>query len=188
MAGDAAIVGAYQDAALGYRSGAAYVFARLGGVWTQQVKLAAADTDEGDWFGYASAIDGELAVVDAPRREAFPNYPGTAYGIDLSRPGAPVISSFSINSGATSTTERSVSLNSVFAAPPTECMASETWSFAGATWQPYSSSAEFTLSERSRTKTVYFKAKNANGESPIVSDTIDLILPARAGAEWRMLE
>jgi hypothetical protein len=50
-------------------AGAAYVFVRSGGVWTQQAYLKASNTGVGDEFGFSVAISGETIVVGA-RREA----------------------------------------------------------------------------------------------------------------------
>ena len=48
-----------------YQSGAAYVFTRSGGVWTQQAYLKASNTDAEDFFGYSVAISGDTVVVGA---------------------------------------------------------------------------------------------------------------------------
>jgi hypothetical protein len=53
-------------------------------------------------------------------------------------------------------------------------MASESSSFDGAGWKFYSVQPGFTFSESAGTKTIYFKVKNSVGESPVVSDTIQL--------------
>lgn len=51
----------------GTAAGAAYVFERVEGSWTQRAKLATADGDPGDQFGTAVALgaDGQRAVVTA---------------------------------------------------------------------------------------------------------------------------
>src|SRR5262245_10201859 len=59
--GDTAIIGAPQgDGAFGnsdfYDPGAAYVFTRTGGVWTQTQKLTGGTFDPGDHFGNAIAL------------------------------------------------------------------------------------------------------------------------------------
>jgi len=46
-------------------SGAAYVFVRSGGVWSQQAYLKASNTGGGDQFGIAVAISGDTIVVGA---------------------------------------------------------------------------------------------------------------------------
>jgi hypothetical protein len=45
-------------------------------------------------------------------------------------------------------------------------MASESDTFAGADWQPYSTAPSFNLSEGSGPKIVWFKVKNSFAESP----------------------
>lgn len=86
----------------------------------------------------------------------------------------PSVTSFAINNGAASTTSRSVTLNNSCNGSPTHYMASESASFSGASWLTYSTAPSFTLSSGNGTKTVYFKVKNATGESSAVSDTITL--------------
>jgi len=90
-------------------------------------------------------------------------------------PQPPAVTQFAINNGAETTESRTVSLNNTATNNPTHCMASEDSGFAAATWEVYSTAPQFTLSEGDGQKTVYFKAKNATGESNVVSDTIDLI-------------
>ena len=66
FSGDTALVGApVHDTAGMNQAGAAYVFTRSGGLWTQQAKLAAADTAADDLFGHAVALSGERALVGA---------------------------------------------------------------------------------------------------------------------------
>ena len=87
---------------------------------------------------------------------------------------APSVTSFEINGGAASTTSRTVSLNNTCTGSPTHYMASESSSFTGASWQTYSTKPSFTLSSADGTKTVYFKVKNATGESSAASDSIEV--------------
>ncbi|MBL9152479.1 MAG: FG-GAP repeat protein [Verrucomicrobiales bacterium] len=47
-------------------SGAAYIFSRSDGDWTQQAYLKASNTDAGDRFGRSVAISGDTAVIGAP--------------------------------------------------------------------------------------------------------------------------
>lgn len=63
VSGDTAVVGATGDADAGASSGAAYVFARTAGVWSQQQKLIASDAAMGDGFGYSVSVSGDTAVV-----------------------------------------------------------------------------------------------------------------------------
>ncbi|MDZ4772215.1 MAG: FG-GAP repeat protein [Planctomycetota bacterium] len=46
-------------------AGAAYVFVRTGTTWTQQAYLKASNTNSGDNFGAAVAIDGDTIIVGA---------------------------------------------------------------------------------------------------------------------------
>jgi hypothetical protein len=66
LSGDTAVVGAFRKAA---DRGAAYVFTRTAGVWTQQQKLTAPDSAEADFFGVSTAVDGDTAVVGAFGKE-----------------------------------------------------------------------------------------------------------------------
>ncbi len=78
VSGDTVVVGARLEssAATGvdgnqldnsaFESGAAYVFVRSGGVWSQQAYLKASNTGAGDFFGANVAISGDTVVVWAP--------------------------------------------------------------------------------------------------------------------------
>jgi hypothetical protein len=46
-------------------SGAAYVFVRSGGVWTEQQKLVPGDGTPGELFGYSAALSGDTALLGA---------------------------------------------------------------------------------------------------------------------------
>jgi hypothetical protein len=63
--GDTALIGAFGDDDNGTWAGAAYVFVRAGGVWTEEVKLLASDGDAEDYFGGAVALDGDTALIAA---------------------------------------------------------------------------------------------------------------------------
>ncbi|BCS34400.1 hypothetical protein TBR22_A36300 [Luteitalea sp. TBR-22] len=77
ISGDTVVIGAVGDdsAATGVNgaqlddraqeSGAAYVFVRTGATWTQQAYLKASNTQAGDSFGSAVAIDGDTIVIGA---------------------------------------------------------------------------------------------------------------------------
>ncbi len=91
---------------------------------------------------------------------------------------SPVVSSFKINGDAVSTTNRIVTLNNtVMGSTPTHYMASESSSFMGDVWLPYSKTPSFTLSPAtgSGAKTVYFKVKDGSGrESAVVHNSIHI--------------
>ena len=86
----------------------------------------------------------------------------------------PSVSSFNINNKAASTTSRLVTLNNTTTGTPTHYIVSESSSFSGAGWLTYAMAPSFTLSTGNGSKTVYFKVKNATGESPVASDSITL--------------
>lgn len=66
ISGDTAILGAIGEDDGGNGAGAAYVFTRSAGVWTQEMKLVAMDAAMGSAFGWSVAVDGDTAVVGAP--------------------------------------------------------------------------------------------------------------------------
>lgn len=77
VSGDTIVAGAYgeESSATGVNgnqagnsaafAGAAYVFVRTGGLWSQQAYLKASNTGSGDIFGAAAAISGDLIVIGA---------------------------------------------------------------------------------------------------------------------------
>ncbi|HOR97207.1 MAG TPA: FG-GAP repeat protein [Kiritimatiellia bacterium] len=79
LAGDTALVGAYQDDDKGDNSGSAYVFTRSGTTWTRQAKLTANDGSDSDWFGYSVAISGDTALVGAYGDDDKVSNSGSAY-------------------------------------------------------------------------------------------------------------
>ena len=76
---DHALVGAPQDDAAGAKSGSAYIYARSGKNWKQQVKLIAGDGAAGDAFGYATSVYGTTAIVGAPKDDDDGSNSGSAY-------------------------------------------------------------------------------------------------------------
>lgn len=48
-----------------FRAGAAYVFVRESGAWTQQAYLKASNTEAGDQFGYSVSVSGDTIVIGA---------------------------------------------------------------------------------------------------------------------------
>jgi len=62
--GDLLVVGAPAEARTG--RGAAYVFRRVSGEWSEQARIEATDGDPGDAFGRSVAIAGDTVAVGAP--------------------------------------------------------------------------------------------------------------------------
>ncbi len=80
LSGNTAVVGAYRDDHSGANSGSAYVFARNGTSWSEQVKLTASDAEAQDFFGSSVALSGNTAVVGAHRDDhAAGKDAGSAY-------------------------------------------------------------------------------------------------------------
>lgn len=77
IAGDTVVIGAYGEdsSAKGVNgnqadssapdSGAAYVFVRSAGIWSQQAYLKASNTDRGDKFGWSVGVAGDTVVIGA---------------------------------------------------------------------------------------------------------------------------
>ena len=75
--GDVAILGASDKQENGNNyAGAAYIFRKIGGVWTQEAKLNAPMPEIHDNFGTSVAIEGDVAVVGAPDY-AYSSFSGT---------------------------------------------------------------------------------------------------------------
>lgn len=93
---------------------------------------------------------------------------------------APSITSFSLDNGASETTDRTVTLNYVATGSPNQYMASENESFSGASWINISGTPEFVLSAGNGTKTVYFKVRRTSDQlaSDYEEDSITLAVPA----------
>lgn len=79
--GDTAFIGADSEDGAGTDIGAAYVFTRSDGVWTQQQKLTATDGASWDKFGGSVAVYGDVGVVGAYQDE---DNRGSAYVFMLS--------------------------------------------------------------------------------------------------------
>jgi len=75
--GDVVLVGAWQPNISS--KGAAYVFERVRGGWTQIAKLTAPDGELGDRFGVRVSIDGRIAVIGAYYDDDLGEDSGSAY-------------------------------------------------------------------------------------------------------------
>jgi len=78
VSGDTALIGA---SGKNSGHGAAYVFVRTSGVWTQQQELTASDGAAGDNFGWSVSLSGNMALIGAPDKSS---YQGAAYMFTLS--------------------------------------------------------------------------------------------------------
>jgi len=80
LSGDTLVVGASREAHLGPETGAAYVFVRSGGTWSELQKLVASDGGANSRFGEAAALQGDTLMIGAPfDRVLGLNQAGSAY-------------------------------------------------------------------------------------------------------------
>ncbi len=79
ISGDYAIVGAYGNDDYGSSSGSAYIFNRVGTIWTQQAKLTASDGAAFDNFGWSVAISSDYVIVGAPDNDGNGSNSGSVY-------------------------------------------------------------------------------------------------------------
>ena len=80
VSGDFAVVGAIGDSTRGSNAGAAYIYRLQRGSWVEEQKLAPADLEPWDQFGYSVAISGDLIVVGAHGTDLYQgNDAGAAY-------------------------------------------------------------------------------------------------------------
>ena len=79
MSGDYAIVGVPRKDDIGKNAGAAYIFARQGTQWVEQMKLVSLDAKAGDYFGISVAIAGNTALIGAHRANNPVADAGAAY-------------------------------------------------------------------------------------------------------------
>ena len=81
MDGHTAVVGAHGDNGA---HGAAYVYMRQSGAWSQVAKLTASDGAAGDFFGYSVAVDADTVVVGAVYDGDNGDESGSAYVYEVS--------------------------------------------------------------------------------------------------------
>lgn len=79
ISGDVAVVGAPSHDGQAVDAGAAYVFERADGVWTEVIQLTASDGADCDGFGRSVAISGDMLVVGADGNDEQGFDAGAAY-------------------------------------------------------------------------------------------------------------
>ena len=87
LMGSVAVVGAYADDDKGSETGAAYIFTRIGTVWSQDQKVLGIDSAAGDRFGYSVATDGVGVMVGAYYEDDKGANAGAAYLFTRGGPG-----------------------------------------------------------------------------------------------------
>lgn len=86
--GDTLVAGATGVDDLGSAAGAAYVFERFDGVWTETAKLLASDGQSGDAFGDQVAVEGDVLAIGAPGKSDLGPVSGAAYVFQRNASGA----------------------------------------------------------------------------------------------------
>lgn len=76
VSGNTIIVAASQ---FGFGSGAAYVFGRSSGIWSQEAKLTASDGFMGDGYGFNVEVTGDVAMVGADNDDDLGTLAGAVY-------------------------------------------------------------------------------------------------------------
>lgn len=111
----------------------------------------------------------DLSLGDGSDGETLPPGP------DDTTSGVPILTAFTLDDDAESTTVRVVPLDIDFTGEvPTEYMVSETSDFDGAAWLPWGERLLFELSDGDGPKTVYLKIRNGAGETDSRQDEIVL--------------
>jgi hypothetical protein len=77
--GDKAVIGAHLDDDFGAFSGSAYVFERIGGVWTETQKLLPLSGAAQDQFGNVVDLDGDMIIIGARNESSSVPLGGAAY-------------------------------------------------------------------------------------------------------------
>ena len=77
--GDTALLGARGDGANGSQAGAAYIYSRVGELWTRGATLRADDGAANDRFGVGVALDGDTALIGARGDDDLGSAAGAAY-------------------------------------------------------------------------------------------------------------
>jgi hypothetical protein len=112
--GNTALIGAYYSSDDGLdNNGAAYMFTRSAGAWTQQVKLLASDKASSDYFGASVALssDGNTALVGAYYESTAPTTQnGAAYVFTGSSPMPTVTATTTNTATVTVTNTRTATL------------------------------------------------------------------------------
>lgn len=79
VAADTIVCGANRKDGTGSNEGAAYVFVRASGSWTQQAKLTASDAEAGGWFGGFVSLSGSSVLIGSNGADAKGRDSGAAY-------------------------------------------------------------------------------------------------------------
>ncbi|HET9622075.1 MAG TPA: hypothetical protein VFP84_11955 [Kofleriaceae bacterium] len=79
LQGDVALVGAALNSNLGAEAGAAYLFTRSNGAWSQSAELTGSGEQSADFFGFPVVLSGDFALVGATGDDTRGDFAGAAY-------------------------------------------------------------------------------------------------------------
>jgi FG-GAP repeat/PKD domain/Chaperone of endosialidase len=80
VSGDTVVVGSISvNNSSGQHAGAAYVFTRTAGVWTQQQRIQPVDAQLNDGFGYSVSVSGDTVVISSAADDDGADAAGSAY-------------------------------------------------------------------------------------------------------------
>ena len=126
---------------------------------------------------YISAIDNDIYYLDDAAQPITISFLGQTYtyAATVSKVAMPVVSALSVKDGA-AYTDRPVLvlISEISKGAAASYMVSENSNFSGANWEVYKSEVNFNLTPTDGLKTIYFKVKNAMGESATASTKVSL--------------
>jgi len=100
LSGRRAIVGAWRDDDLGFRSGSAFIFEDTGSGWAEVAKLTASDGVMADYFGWAVSLSGNTAIVGAYGDDDLGSHSGSAYIFEDTGSGWSEVAKLTASDGA----------------------------------------------------------------------------------------
>lgn len=127
---------------------------------------------------YVTATDNDLYYLEPLASPISVSFQGElySYNAQISSVALPVVSLLSASKSTSGLTSGNIRIYSeITKSSPTWYMVSENQDFAGANWEVYNSIINFTCSPGPGVKTIYYKVKNAAGESNTASVNYELI-------------
>ncbi|MFA5075950.1 MAG: hypothetical protein WC480_00860 [Patescibacteria group bacterium] len=138
--------------------------------------------DDGQFTGTATGTISGVVTFDCTNCDVRTDWrpASTRSGGGTSRKYPPADTSITINNYAATTSSTSVTLN-LAATNATQMIIANSADFAGASWETFATTKNWTLTDGDGQKTVYTQFKNTYGQSGIVSDSITLATPSQPG-------
>ncbi len=177
--GDVALIGASGADGLVDRCGAAYVLRWDGMEWLEEAKLMASDDDEFDEFGYAVALDGNVAIIGALDDDDLIANGGAAYIFRYAEGQWTEEAKLTASDGSASDYfGYAVSISGNVAAIGTDYVnAAYVFRYDGATWQE-----EVRLTDPNGVGPYFGRSVCVQGDTLLVGDSCDDEMAVNAGA------